>query len=239
LWVKETPKDTQEYDLGLCKFVGYFRVFPFSYLRRCKGPAVLKRDQQKMHRKSLYIFQTHENARGPQVSAPFVVVKQYHITGNTVVNSCLKIRHNDDRDFSPKMTFIRTLKIFREFGMCNTSLGTNWTPRQKRVQLERLGGWKLAVWIQQKGKKKACPYYPLAIPSVIFPSPRLLGGDSPPRSWARGGDTYCWHAAAPTLFVFVLTAELGKDLCNADKIWCILPVKWLISNDKFDIETFI
>jgi len=69
------------------------------------------------------------------------VVKQYHIAGNTVINSCLKIRNNDDRDFPPKMTFIRTLKIFREFGLCSKSLGTNWTPRQKRVQLERLGGW--------------------------------------------------------------------------------------------------
>jgi len=66
-WVQETPKDAQEYDLGLCKFVGYFHVFPSSYLRRRKGPAVPKRYQQKMHRKSLYIFQTHKDARGPHV----------------------------------------------------------------------------------------------------------------------------------------------------------------------------
>ena len=32
-----------------------------------KGPAVPKRHQQKMYRKSLYIFQTHEDARGPYV----------------------------------------------------------------------------------------------------------------------------------------------------------------------------
>jgi len=55
-WVKETPKDAQGCDPGLCKFVGYFHVFPSSYLRRRKGPAVPKRDQQKMHQKSLYIF---------------------------------------------------------------------------------------------------------------------------------------------------------------------------------------
>jgi len=67
LWVKETPRDVQECDLGLCKFVGYFHVFPSSYLRRRKGPAMPKRDQQKMYRKSLYIFQTHEDARGPYV----------------------------------------------------------------------------------------------------------------------------------------------------------------------------
>jgi len=66
-WVKETPKDAQECDLGLCKFVGDFHVFPSSYLLRRKGPAVPKRDQQKLQRKSLYIFQTHEDARGPHV----------------------------------------------------------------------------------------------------------------------------------------------------------------------------
>ena len=32
------------------------------------------------------------------------------------------------------------------------------------------------------------------------------GGTFPPPSWARGGDTYDWRAAAPTLFVFVLNA---------------------------------
>jgi len=66
-WVKETPKDAQECDLGLCKFVGYFHVFPSCCLRRRKGPAVPKRNQQTVHRKSLYIFQTHEDARGPHV----------------------------------------------------------------------------------------------------------------------------------------------------------------------------
>jgi len=83
-WVKETPKDAQECHLGLCKFVGYFHAFPSSYSRRRKGPAVPKRDQQKMQRKSLYIFQTHEDERGPSdhFSAPFAVVKRYHIAGN-------------------------------------------------------------------------------------------------------------------------------------------------------------
>jgi len=66
-WVKKTPKDAQECDLGLCKFVGYFDIFPSSYLRGRKGPVVPKRDHQKMYRKSLYIFQTHEDARGPHV----------------------------------------------------------------------------------------------------------------------------------------------------------------------------
>jgi len=121
-WVNETPKDAQECDLGLCKFVGYFHVFPSSYLRRRKGPAVPKRDQQKMHRKSLYIFQTHEDARGPHViDFPHLLLWYNHII-NTVVNSCLKIRNNDDRDFSPKMIFIQTLEFFREFGMCSNPL---------------------------------------------------------------------------------------------------------------------
>ena len=78
-----------------------------------------------------------------QFSAYFAVVKHYHIAGNTVVKSCLKIRNNDDRDFSPKhsssssslrLSFERW-KSVREFGLCSKSLGTNWTPRQKRVQL--------------------------------------------------------------------------------------------------------
>jgi len=47
-------------------------------------------------------------------SAPFSVVKQKHGTarGNTLVNSYLKIRNKDDRNFTPKMTFFRTLEIF-------------------------------------------------------------------------------------------------------------------------------
>jgi len=53
-----------------------------------------------------------------QFSAPLTVVKQYHVAGNTVVNSYLKIWNNDDGDFAPEMTFFRTLKFFREFGMC-------------------------------------------------------------------------------------------------------------------------
>jgi len=41
------------------------------------------------------------------------------------------------------------------------------------------------------------------------------GGTPPPQSWARCGNTYDWCAAAPTLFVFVLTATcsmLRRDL---------------------------
>jgi len=41
------------------------------------------------------------------------------------------------------------------------------------------------------------------------------GGTLPPRSWARGGETYHWCATAPTLFVFVLAAActmLCQDL---------------------------
>ena len=31
-------------------------------------------------------------------------------------------------------------------------------------------------------------------------------------------------------------SELGKSLCNANKIRAVLPVKWLISYDKFDMN---
>jgi len=143
-----TPQDAQEcHPRVWSRVVQICGVLPCpsaSYLRRRKGPAVPKRDLQKMHRTSFYIFQSHEDARGPHVikfSAPFAVVKQYHVAGNTVVNSYLKIRNNDDRDFAPKMTFFRTLTIFREFGMSSNSLGTNQPTKQKRVQIERLEGW--------------------------------------------------------------------------------------------------
>jgi len=46
--VNKTSKDGHVYDLGLCKFVEYFHVFPTSELRRRKGPAVPERDLQNM-----------------------------------------------------------------------------------------------------------------------------------------------------------------------------------------------
>ena len=44
--VNETSKDGPVNDLGLCKFVEKLHVFPTSYLRRCKGPALPERDLQ-------------------------------------------------------------------------------------------------------------------------------------------------------------------------------------------------
>jgi hypothetical protein len=46
--VNETSKDGHVYDPGLCKFVEYFHIFPTSFLRRRKGPAVPERDLQNM-----------------------------------------------------------------------------------------------------------------------------------------------------------------------------------------------
>jgi len=80
-------------DLGLCKFVGYFHVFPSKLLATLQGACSAQ--------------------KRPAKDAPTIAD-----------NCCLKIRNNDDRDFPPKMTFIRTL-IFQEFGMCSKSLGTN------------------------------------------------------------------------------------------------------------------
>ena len=31
-------------------------------------------------------------------------------------------------------------------------------------------------------------------------------------------------------------SELGKSPCNADKFRVVLPVKWLVSNDKFGVN---
>ena len=95
---------------GCANLWGTSMSFLPNYLRRCKGPAVPKRDQQKMHRKSLYIFQTHEDARGPHViDFPHLLLWYNHII-NTVVNSCLKIRNNDDRDFALKNKILSNIE---------------------------------------------------------------------------------------------------------------------------------
>jgi len=86
-------------------------------LRYRKGPAVPERDTQKMDGRKIALWHalwTHVM----NFSAPCPVVKQKHDAGNTVFNSYLKIRSNDDRDFIPKMTFLRTFEIFYELGMC-------------------------------------------------------------------------------------------------------------------------
>jgi len=80
-------------------------------------------------------------------SAPFPVVKQKHVAGNKVANSYLKIWNNDDRDFTPKMTFFRTLEILWELGCLVNPLGRTKPPKQKSVQLEQLGGWAHTKWL--------------------------------------------------------------------------------------------
>jgi len=64
--VNETSKDGHVYDLGLCKFVEPFHVFPTSYLRRRKGPTVPKRDLQNMDGQQIdwrHILSNHDDAR--------------------------------------------------------------------------------------------------------------------------------------------------------------------------------
>jgi len=64
--VSETSKDGHVYDLGLCKFVEYFHVFPTSYLRRRKGPAVPERDLQNMDGEKIdwrHILSNKDDAR--------------------------------------------------------------------------------------------------------------------------------------------------------------------------------
>ena len=63
--VNETSKDGHVYDLGLCKFVQYFHVFPTIYLRRCKGPAVPESDLQNMDGEKIdwqHILSNHDDA---------------------------------------------------------------------------------------------------------------------------------------------------------------------------------
>jgi len=116
-------KRCQLCDPGLCKFVKYFHVLPTGYrgMRRRKGPQrhcpKEIKDLQGENRFTTWYFKppsTHLI-----IFSPFPVVKQKHVTGDTVVISYLKIRNNCERDFTPEMTFFRTLKIFWEFGMCS------------------------------------------------------------------------------------------------------------------------
>jgi len=66
-----------------------------------------------------------------QFSAPFAVAKQYHVAGNTLVDSHLKIRNNDDRDSALKIRFFRTLKIFCEFRSVVNPIGRTNPPNKK------------------------------------------------------------------------------------------------------------
>jgi len=61
------------------------------------------------------------------------------------------------------------------------------------------------------------PSYPWTqtSPASSFQGHDHWGGTSTPQSWARGGDTYDWRAAAPTLFVFLPCSMLRRDLTPA------------------------
>jgi len=90
--VNETSKDGHVHDLGLCKFVEYFHVFPTSYLRRRKGPAVPERDLQNMDGQKIdwrHILSNHDDAHD-QLFRIFPTVKQKHVEGNT---GCIGFSH--------------------------------------------------------------------------------------------------------------------------------------------------
>jgi len=67
----------------------------------------------------------HPRTHVIKFSAPFPVVKQKHVSGNTLVSSYPKTLNKDDKNFTPKMPFFRMLEIFFESGMCSKSLVTN------------------------------------------------------------------------------------------------------------------
>jgi len=109
-------------------------------------PAKDGREENRFRVWSFKLMRTHVM----KFCAPCTVVKSQHDAGNTVRSSYLKIRSNDDRDFTPKMTFLRTCEIFWEFGMCSKNSIIPWTneiPTQKRVNLKRLGRWGLCVCV--------------------------------------------------------------------------------------------
>jgi len=87
---------------------GTSRSFLPNYLRRRKGPAVPKRDLQKMHLKSLYNFQAHEDvrgrtwthvdARGPHViNFPHLLLLQHNITSQGTQWLTLGLSQNSEQ----------------------------------------------------------------------------------------------------------------------------------------------
>jgi len=90
--INETSKDGHVYDLGLCKFVEYFHVFPTSQLRRRKGPAVPERDLQNMDGEKIdwRILPSTTMTHVINFFSSFPVVKQEHVEGNT---GCIGFPH--------------------------------------------------------------------------------------------------------------------------------------------------
>jgi len=91
--VNETSKDGHVHDLGLLRtFVEYFHVFPTSYLRRWKGPAVPERDLQNMDGEKIDRRPFFQTAMTHMINffASFPVVKQEHVEGNT---GCIGFPH--------------------------------------------------------------------------------------------------------------------------------------------------
>ena len=117
---KETPKDAEECHQRLCKFVGYFQVFPSKLLATPQGAcSAQKRPAKHAPKIAFHLL----NPRGrtwtarDQFSAPFAVIKQYHVSGNTVVNSSyLKIRNNDDMDFCSENEFLSSVENLSRVG---------------------------------------------------------------------------------------------------------------------------
>jgi len=60
------------------------------------------------------------------------------------------------------------------------------------------------------------------VPRVLFHRPRPLGGDSPPQSWSRCGDTYDRRAAAQNLVDWVLGLTVTFSMHRRD-LTPILP----------------
>jgi len=55
-------------------------------------------------------------------SEPCPLVKQKHDAGNTVFDSYLKIRSNDDRILLQKRLSFERLKYFENLGMCSKNI---------------------------------------------------------------------------------------------------------------------
>jgi len=137
----------------------------------------------------------HPRTQVIKFSAPFPLVKQKHVSGNTLVTSYPKIRNKDDKNFTPKMTFFQTLEIFFESWMCSKSLVTNWTNKQKRVQLERLesrvfiGGWDLHGFHRSDPSKDKTKFYGTLLIRI---EARLSHGSCSRKLWPSTSPTNHW-----------------------------------------------
>jgi len=126
------PGEIKGRECGWCRvvqFCGVLACLSYGLLATPQGACSARKEPAKdgpgANRSTTWSFKL-PRTHVINFSAPFSMVKQKHVAWSTVFRSYLNIRSNDDRDFPPKITFFRTLEIFREFGMCSENAQIPW-----------------------------------------------------------------------------------------------------------------